>query len=439
MDYKEEISNNLENPEGLERLYRQALGKREANLFAEALESLYSAHPQNLLLAAWHYRLREEVAARAVPGRLLSHWLLAVLLAIPNGIVMWWLADYRLLARQQLMLFLLYWAPVCATFVLFFLFLTRRQFLNRFILSLMVLAFASSWVYFADFLIKREIFWKQYLNLGAIHLIFLSWAAIGLYILKGQYDVESRFAFLAKSLEALVMGGLMGIVLGVFSGISLSLFSTLRLILSEPVMRIFFYGGAGCVPVLAVASIYEPLRSLREQNFAAIFRFTTLLLRFFLLPSILILLVYIILIPFRFFEPFYNREALISYNIMLFAVVALLLWTTPIERGELSERLSTWIRWGHMVLTALAIIVSLYAFSAIVYRTWWDGLTPNRITVIGWNIVNTVLLAILLWREAKAGEGWIAAAQRTFAQAMPVYAIWSSLLLLALPLIFTGG
>ncbi|MCS7285924.1 MAG: hypothetical protein RMK30_01155 [Anaerolineae bacterium] len=438
MDYKEEIYRNLDNPEGLEKIYRQALKNGEAGLFAEAIESLFSTYPQNLLLAAWHYRLREETVVGAVPGRTPLHWFLAVLLAIPNGLIFWWLSDFRLMARQFQPLFIIYWAPIAAAFILLYLFFNRRQFPRRLALVLVALAFISFWVYWADFLIKEEIFWKQYLTLGAIHLIFLSWAAIGLYVLKEQYDVESRFAFLAKSLEALVMGGLMGIVLGIFTGISMGLFSTLSLYIPDPIFRIF-YGGAGCIPVLAVASVYEPLRRLREQSFAAVFRFTTLLLRFFLFPSILILLIYIILIPFNFMEPFYNREALVVYNIMLFAVVALLLWTTPVERVELSERLSRWLKYGHITLTSLAILVSLYAFSAIIYRTWWDGLTPNRLTVIGWNTINTALLIILLWREAKAGKDWVAATHKTFAQAMPVYAGWSFLLLLALPFIFIGG
>ncbi len=439
MNYEEEIFSHLEKPESLEMLYRQALRKGEARNFAEAIEKLYSANPQNLLLAAWYYRLREEAIARAAPGRLPLHWLLAVLFAIVNGFIFWWLSDFRLMARNHIPLFLLYWAPIAAALILAFIFFNRRQFLEYFVLALIALALVGFWVYFADFLIKREIFWKQYLTLGAIHLVFLSWAAIGLYVLKGQYDVESRFAFLAKSLEVLVMGGLMGIVLGIFTSISMLLFSTLNLYLSDPVSRIFYTGGAGCIPVLAVASVYDPLRRLREQSFAAIFRFTTLLLRFFLLPSILILFVYIVLIPFNFMKPFFNRDVLIAYNAMLFAVVALLLWTTPVEKGELSEKLSRWLRYGHIGLTLLALIVSVYAFSAIIYRTWWDGLTPNRLTVIGWNLINTVLLLFLLVREIKAREMWTDAAHKTFAQAMPVYAGWSFLLLLALPLIFMGG
>jgi len=127
---------------------------------------------------------------------------------------------------------------------------------------------------------------------------------------------------------------------------------------------------------------------------------------------------------------------------MLFAVVGLLLWTTPVEEEDLSSRssrLGSWLRRGHLALALLAEVISLYALAAILFRTWWDGFTPNRLTVVGWNLINIALLGILLVREWKGGdEGWISAAQRTFAQAMPFYALWSLLLLLALPVLFRG-
>ncbi len=258
-------------------------------------------------------------------------------------------------------------------------------------------------------------------------------------MLKGQADEKSRIAFLAKSLEAVVLGGLSGAVLGIFTGVTLALFSTLNLhyTFTEQLLRVLMFGGAGCIPVLAVAAVYDPLRPLREQTLAALFRITTLLLRIFLLPSILILLTYIVLIPFHFLEPFYNRETLIAYNVMLFAVVALLLWTAPVKEEQLSPWIRRWLHRGRRVLAALAEIISLYALAAILFRTWRDGFTPNRVTVVGWNLINIALLGVLLVREWRGGdEGWVSAAQRTFAQAMPVYAAWSLLLLVSLPLLF---
>jgi len=441
--YNDELLEHRQNPEALERIYRQALQKGEEKLFREALESLFAQYPHNLLLAAWHYRLAEEGAApRPTAGRLPRYWPWAVVFALLNGLAFWWLSNLSepaWLARQHIPFLLLYWAPIAATCILLFLSLTGNQFPRRLSVLLGALALISAYAYFADFLIQQEIFWKQYLVLGAIHLIPMAWASVALHVLKGQADEKSRVAFLAKSLETVVLGGLSGAVLGVFTGVTLALFSTLNLhyTFTEQLLRVLMFGGAGCIPVLAVAAVYEPLRRLREQTFAALFRITTLLLRIFLLPSILILLTYVVLIPFHFTEPFYNRGALIAYNVMLFAVAALLLWTTPVEEGQLSPRMGRWLRRGRLVLAALAEIISLYALAAILFRTWWDGFTPNRITVIGWNLINIALLGVLLVREWRGGdEGWVAAAQRTFAQAMPVYAAWSLLLLIALPLLF---
>lgn len=44
------------------------------------------------------------------------------------------------------------------------------------------------------------------------------------------------------------------------------------------------------------------------------------------------------------------------------------------------------------------MLVSLYASAIILYRTWQGGLTPNRLTVIGWNLINMALLVMLLYK-----------------------------------------
>jgi hypothetical protein len=222
MGYTDELLEHLQNPEALERIYRQALQKGEEKLFREALENLFAQYPHDLLLAAWHYRLAEEVAVpRPTASRLPRHWPWAVVFALLNGLAFWWLSNLSepaWLARQYIPFLLLYWAPIAATCILLFLSLTGNRFPRRLPVLLGALALISAYAYFADFLIQQEIFWSQYLVLGAIHLIPMAWASVALYVLKGQADDKSRIAFLAKSLETVVLGGLSGAVLGVFTG-----------------------------------------------------------------------------------------------------------------------------------------------------------------------------------------------------------------------------
>ncbi len=83
MGYTDELLEHLQNPEALERIYRRALQREEEKPFREALESLFAQYPQNLLLAAWHYRLAEEVATLPpMAGRLPRHWPWAVVFAL---------------------------------------------------------------------------------------------------------------------------------------------------------------------------------------------------------------------------------------------------------------------------------------------------------------------------------------------------------------------
>ena len=92
-----------------------------------------------------------------------------------------------------------------------------------------------------------------------------------------------------------------------------------------------------------------------------------------------------------------------------------------------------------VALAALALLVSLYALSAILYRTVaLDGLTMNRLVVIGWNTLNVVLLALALIAQARAGrgDGWVAALQRVARGGALAYIVWGLALILALPWLF---
>ncbi|MEZ4519845.1 MAG: hypothetical protein R3C44_24450 [Chloroflexota bacterium] len=78
-----------------------------------------------------------------------------------------------------------------------------------------------------------------------------------MFLLAGHHDPTSRFAFLIKSLEIFVMGGLFLIAGVMFTGITFSLFNALGINPPEVVMRLFAAGGGGLIPVLATAVIYN--------------------------------------------------------------------------------------------------------------------------------------------------------------------------------------
>lgn len=162
------------------------------------------------------------------------------------------------------------------------------------------------------------------------------------------------------------------------------------------------------------------------------------LMRVLLPLTLIVLTVYLAFIPFRFREPFDNRDVLVIYNAMLFAVMALLVGATPVRLDELSPRAAMWLRRAIVGVAALAFVVSLYALAAILYRTALDRLTPNRLTFIGWNLINIALLGGLLLLQLRARRGaWLSNLHRTFRVGTVAYAFWAGAMLMALPWIFT--
>ena len=157
-----------------------------------------------------------------------------------------------------------------------------------------------------------------------------------------------------------------------------------------------------------------------------------------LLPfTVVVLVIYLGFIPFNFMAPFNNRDTLIVYNGMLFAVIGLLLGATPLRADELSPRYQTALRAGILTIAVLVIVVSVYALAAIVYRTVQGGLTLNRLAVIGWNSLNIGLLGLLAYRQFRRGkEKWIESLHATFSLGSVGYFAWAVFLTLTLPWLF---
>lgn len=438
MDITAELRAAESNPRELEQLYQTARRQGETAEFRSALVRWHEANPDNLLYAAWFYRLQEPAAAPAEPGRV-TNWLAAVPLSILTGLIFWALSDVeRLLVLDRIPHLLLWWSPIATMSALIFLAITSARHYGRALaLGLGLLAAAAYAVLLAPTLDPA---WKinQYLILAAIHIPLLCWIALGISVLGLKSSTENRFAFLIKSIEVIVTAGLYLIAGVAFGAITVGMFAALSIELPEIWLRLIAAGGVGLLPVMAVASVYDPRRAPSEQDFdQGLSHFIATMMRLLLPLTLGVLLIYIVFIPFNFFEPYQNRDLLIVYNLMLFAILGLLLGVTPIRGEDLSSELQQWLRRGIIVVAILVELVSIYAISATVYRTLQGGLTLNRLTIIGWNTINISILFWLIYRQLKDGhERWIASLQSVFSKATNAYLVWSLFLVIIVPLLF---
>jgi hypothetical protein len=231
---------------------------------------------------------------------------------------------------------------------------------------------------------------QNYEVLMALHLPLLAWTGMGAFVLGMRPDARNRFAFLIKSIEVIVTGGLYTLAGGIFAAITFGLFQAIGIQIPMEVQQALVAGGGGLITVLAVASVYDPRFSPIEQKFEqGLGRLIPTLTRLLLPLTLIVLVLYIFAIPFNFMQPFRNRDVLIVYNAGLFAVMALLVGVTPVHEEDLALKYHKTLRAGILAVAILAALISVYALSATVYRTALGGFTINRVTIIGWNTITS--------------------------------------------------
>lgn len=438
-------------PARLETLYQGALATGATQGFAAAIESAYAGEPGNLLYGAWHYRLvsAPDAVTPATAGasegqageRTVWQWRVAIPMSILLGFLFWLLSAPGLtLSVGRTPVFILIAPPLTAAFLIGFLALGARAHYVRaaiFITILVALTVYATVISplngsgYADAA-------QDYQILAILHLPVVAWGLIGLSLLGLSFSATSVFAFLTKSIEAIGTGGVFAIAGGIFVVLTVGLFQTLNINLDETVTRLLLAGGAGLIPLIAVSAIYDASASPERQEFRRGFgKILAVLMQALLALSLIVMLIYILVIPFNFSQPFIYRETLIIYNIVLIGVMGVLLGATPFAASDLTPTMQRLVRAGIILLAVMVAAVSAYALSAVLYRTAEDALTMNRLTIIGWNVINIAILILLLVRQALGGRAnWIASLHGTFRWAAIFYLGWALFVLVASPLIF---
>jgi hypothetical protein len=433
MKYLPDIRTGHDDPRLLESLYQTARREGEVAEFRADLLACYEESPDNILYTAWYYRWQQAPQEDQAEARSIN-WKLAIPLSVVAGLIFWLLSGPRLEVADDMPYLVWVWGPIGACFVIAFLAITAGNYQRRPLLVVMGLVGAGIYAMLFITLSDRE----GYQTLMLLHLPLLAWIGAGLSILGLRSDHQNRFAFLIKSVEVFITGGIYLIAGGVFAGITFGLFEALGVSIPDAIMRLLLAGGFGLIPVLAVASVYDPHLSPLEQRFErGLGKLISTLMRLLLPLTLLVLIVYLFVIPFNFMEPFRNRQVLIVYNVMLFAIMGLLIGATPVRGSDLPQKHQAALRKGILAVAILTVLVSLYALSATVYRTILGGITINRLTIIGWNGINIGILALLIYKQFRAGpSAWIRSLQSVFGLGTNGYIAWTIFLTLAIPLLF---
>jgi hypothetical protein len=130
-----------------------------------------------------------------------------------------------------------------------------------------------------------------------------------------------------------------------------------------------------------------------------------------------------------------DREFLLTFNGLLIGVMAIIIFSVT----EATKTESTKFNLVMLIaLSVLTIVANGIALSAIGFRLFEYGASPNRLAVLGSNILIFIhLIAVtkqlILLFQKKSGSGQL---ENTIGYFLPAYSIWTAFVTFILPLLF---
>jgi len=266
------------------------------------------------------------------------------------------------------------------------------------------------------------------LLLSCIHLPLFLWCILCYAFVGGSLsNYEGRLDFLRYNGNLAVMMALIVIAGGILTGATIGLFSLIDLDIKEFYFENVVICAAATIPIIGTY--------LTETNPQIVNKVSPLIAKIFSPLVLVTLAAYLAAIVISGKDLYNDREFLMTFNGLLIGVMAIIFFSVAGTSTPTKNYPETLILF---VLSILTLIVNGIALSAIVFRISEWGITPNRIAVLGGNILmltNLIFITIRLLKalRRKNDKTDVGAAIASF---LPVYAIWVFLVTFFLPLIF---
>jgi hypothetical protein len=214
---------------------------------------------------------------------------------------------------------------------------------------------------------------------------------------------------------------------GITTGITIGLFS----LIGYEIETFYFEN----VVVLGLAAVPLLATYLTQTNPQLVSKVSPVIARIFSPIVLVILVIYLGAIFYSGKDPYNDREFLLLFNVLLIAVMALIFFSVAEASNSEKSRTEKYILF---MLSAITIMVNGIALSAILFRISEMGLTPNRLAVLGTNLlilINLILVTVKLY-GVLAQKRDIATVGSQIAVFLPIYTLWTIFVTFILPFIF---
>jgi hypothetical protein len=266
------------------------------------------------------------------------------------------------------------------------------------------------------------------LVLACIHLPLLLWVVLGaVFVGKNLSDYNKRLDYLRYNGDLIVMTTLILIAGGIMTGLTIGLFSLIGFQIEQFYFEYVVIFGLAAAPIVGTY--------LTQTNPQLVNKVSPVIAKIFSPLVLVMLVIYLIAIFYSGKDPYNDREFLIIFNLLLIGVMAIIFFSVAESSKTNGNTTATWVLF---LLSAVTIVVNGIALSAILFRIAEWGITPNRLAVMGSNLLmllNLLLITILLFRSLTK-KADIAAVGRTIALFLPIYCVWAMSVIFLFPLLF---
>jgi hypothetical protein len=265
--------------------------------------------------------------------------------------------------------------------------------------------------------------------LACIHLPLFLWCLLGYAFVDGNLgNYDKRLQFLKYNGDLAVMSALIVIAGGLLTGVTIGLFSLIGLNIEQFYFEYIVIFAAAAIPIIGTY--------LTQTNPQIVNKISPVIAKIFSPLVLVTLIAFLVAIVVTGKDVYNDREFLMLFNALLIGVMALILFSVSGTSTATKNYLEVLLLF---LLSVVTVVVNGIALSAILFRISEWGFTPNRIAVLGANIlmlINLILVTIRLLNVLRKKDE-ITELGEGFALFLPVYAIWFFLITFCLPMIFS--
>jgi hypothetical protein len=264
--------------------------------------------------------------------------------------------------------------------------------------------------------------------LSTIHLPIFLWSILGYTFIGG--DLKNNFkkiSFLKFNGNFIVMTGLIFISGMFFTGITLALFELLKMDIQTFYFEQIAVWALAAMPILSTYLI--------QNNPELVNKVSPTIAKIFTPIVFITLLVFLITLMYTQKDIYNDRNFLLVFNIVLIGVMAIILFSLTEATNNTRSKFNLIILFG---LALLAIIANTIALSAISFRLSEFGISPNRLAVLGANLLIFIHLLFVSYGLFKNlnGKASIQDVEGNIALFIPAYAAWAAFITFIMPFIF---